>query len=282
MLSCLAGTVASLLWAVILLGFFLILFSLIFVQSVTQVLVDNGDSLSDDVKSGLYANFGSVGQGVLSLFQATSGGDDWSVSFRLLEKAGPSTQLLFVLYILFFMISVWNIVTSIYIDRAMKLAQPDLDHRVYQKQFDDMNDYFDLLEVVRELDYDKSGTISESEFMLFIHDERVMPKFQVRGIEVNNAKLFFSMLAAIAGTEEVDIRTFVKGLMRLKGQASSADLHILHFELRIAHQAFMKEAETQQLLLERLTFQLKSIEQRMVAERHRAVVSYQERPGTMI
>jgi len=68
-------------------------------------------------------------------------------------------------------------------------------------------------------------------------DEKFNAYFEVRGIDVKDAQLFFKMLASAAGnnSNEVDVETFVGGCMRLKGYATSIDVHTLIYELRIMY-----------------------------------------------
>lgn len=45
---------------------------------------------------------------------------------------------MFIIFILVFTVSIWNIVTSVFVEKALKLAEPDLDaivvERLRQKQ----------------------------------------------------------------------------------------------------------------------------------------------------
>ena len=40
---------------------------------------------------------------------------------------------MFIIFILVFTVSIWNIVTSVFVEKALKLAEPDLDAIVVER-----------------------------------------------------------------------------------------------------------------------------------------------------
>merc|ERR1712176_1078437 len=45
--------------------------------------------------------------------------------------------------------------------------------------------------------------------------------------------MFFTMLTSISEGDEVDLSTFIMGCLRMKGLATSIDLHTLSFEMKM-------------------------------------------------
>jgi len=125
MLDCVAGSFLSLLWCFVILGFFWIIFALLFVQGIAGYMIEKGSSLTKDEKTTILDSFGSVQVAIFTLFQAISGGSDWKGFYDIVSRVGSLNAALFVFYIIFFIFAICNIVTSIFIDKAMKLAQPD-------------------------------------------------------------------------------------------------------------------------------------------------------------
>ena len=70
--------------------------------------------LNDDL---LYA-FGSVQKGMLSLYMATSGGNDWSYYYNMLAQTGEMTAALFIFYTAFNFFGTLNILTGLFVDKA--------------------------------------------------------------------------------------------------------------------------------------------------------------------
>jgi hypothetical protein len=239
MLTSMVGCLSPLLWATIMLVFLLSMFSIIFVTNVSDFLFKSPD-LDTETRDQLIMLFPSVYGGILTLLEAVSGGADWAEGYNLLALVGMHAGLLYVFFILFFMISVWNVVTSLFIEKAMSTAQPDMSNLIYEQHMRDLKYSEELMSIIQALDTDHSGTISYQEFLSFFQNERYRAFFVARGIDIKDAQKFYQILSSIAGTEEVDCDSFVQGCMRMKGLASSLDVQTIRFECRLMH-AFCKE-----------------------------------------
>merc|ERR1712232_228980 len=102
----------------------------------------------------------------------------------------------------------------------------------------DHEDAKELERLFTRMDVDASGTVSQEEFMNFIEQPELAGFLRVRGIDVKEAKLFFSMVATSGkhcGTNEVEIAPIVACCLRIKGTASSIDVHMMRYELRPLH-----------------------------------------------
>merc|ERR1712012_428996 len=127
-------------------------------------------------------------------------------------------------------------------------AQPDLDTMLLEKKKADLKSARELTKLLAQLDKNHSGTISLTEFLGFMDDVAFRTHFEVRDVDIKDAELFFRMLATVAESDEVPFATFTEGCMRLKGMASSIDLHTVHFETKLMNrtQKFFHEYCTQQ------------------------------------
>merc|ERR1719284_1282545 len=71
-------------------------------------------------------------------------------------------------------------------------------------------------------------------------DVKIRENFEIRGISFEDTDMFYQMLAMAKRNSHdggVDIFSFVMMCMRLKGGATSIDLHTLAFEVKLMHQA---------------------------------------------
>merc|ERR1719189_1368404 len=109
---------------------------------------------------------------MVTTFQATTSGVDWGEVYDILNKAGMLNGMLFVLYLIFFIFALSNVVTSIFVDKAMQLAKPDLEWMMLQKQRADISAAKDLRELANQLDVNKSGVISREELQTLSSDVR--------------------------------------------------------------------------------------------------------------
>jgi len=181
----------------------------------------------------LLEQWGSVEAATFTLFKVTSGGKDWEESFDVVNLCGFVPSILFIFYIVFEVLAAVNIVTALFVDKAMKLAQPDLDMMIMEKKRADMRNANALMAVCREADSNGSGTISFQEFEELMTDTKIRQTFELKGLDIKDAELFFRMLVGVDGDSEVDIDTFVAGCMKIKGVAMSVDLLSVSFELKM-------------------------------------------------
>jgi hypothetical protein len=256
MLDCLMGCVSSLLWSLMMMASINSIFGLLFVQAVTLYLTEHGHRVEPAERDLLLAYFANCQTAMITLYQATSGGLDWALPYEALDVIGTGYGMLFIFYITFNTIAVWNIMTSLFIDRAMKLANQDSDAETWNKKKQENASVKELIEVVKESTKeltgdDYEGTISLEMFDRLQEVDRFRRYFLCRGIDMKDASSFFKMLCQIEGDDFVDTEAFGYGCTRLKGNASSVDLHTHNFECKLMHQAnqswftqFQEELET--------------------------------------
>merc|ERR1712232_220712 len=91
-------------WSVFFLTFVSMMFSILIVQQVTVFLAEEKDGLLVEdpaTEEGLVEYFGSVYKSLMSLFKATTGGNDWDTYYGPLKKVGFVASLAFIVYIVF-------------------------------------------------------------------------------------------------------------------------------------------------------------------------------------
>jgi len=128
LLKCVVGSLISFMWSIVMLASFTVLFAIIIVQQLPPFFAsEQGRMISSTKQKDLLTAFGSVERASFTLFKSISGGNDWDVYYTTLEKTGTVASMAFMAYLIFVWLSMTNIITSLFVDRAMKLAQPDLE-----------------------------------------------------------------------------------------------------------------------------------------------------------
>jgi hypothetical protein len=219
------------------------LFGVFFTQEVTGTLLalheEDGDFvMSDAHKERMLHRFGtsSVQAAMLTLFSNVTGGQEWMSTFVVLAATfrGRLAAGTFLLYFFIFFFSVFNIITAAFIEKALKLGQPETEELATMKRYNDLEDEHELrklLEKRADLNHDMS--ISRREFMDFFGHPECVRFLQVRGIDIKDAQHLFSAVASTTAKEaEVEIGQLVSCLNRIKGYATSIDVQILRFEVR--------------------------------------------------
>jgi hypothetical protein len=254
MMDCVIYSLWPLVWAIALLTFLISLFSIFFVQNVA-VAMEEG-SLTPSEEADILAFFGSWERASFSLLQASSGGHDWIVFYDKLAVLGDFPCVVFVLYIVFMMIAVMNIVTCVFLDKAMHIAKPTTECMMLDKRYEDIKDAQELTELVSQMDTGHSGYIKFQDFQRYMRTPEFRLYFDVRGLNIKDTAMFFQMLASTAdaaydesdGEAQVDTQVFVAGCMRLRGVASGMDMYTLSWELKLmrsSQEHFMNWVEEQ-------------------------------------
>jgi hypothetical protein len=231
----------SLFWSIVMMALILFMFGLCFVQSLTTYFADEGDSVDLVTRDRLLDHFGSVQAAMLSLYKVTTGGDDWSLYYDDAVLIGWMTSGLYLFFVAFTQIALLNILTGLFVENAMKLAEPDRSaefseqQRVYARQVKELEG------ILMEVDLDRSGYISEEEFQSQMreHHSRLRTYLGAAGVHEADAERFFKMLKSANFEQDVLIADFVGGCMKLRGTAQSLDMQALAFEVKNIHKRIL-------------------------------------------
>jgi len=241
MIDCVLNSALQLLWCTILIGFMLFIFSLLFVQSLSEYMM--AKDLPPATLHKVASSYGSVRSAMVSCYQATSGGVDWSEQYELFLEVGSVIAAIYLFMIAFFMIAVTNIVTSTFVEKVFKLALPNLNTLIAQKHKDDSKFAKEMLTVMTAsigsdlLNGDGShlqdGMIHLSDLKRNLNSAKLNEFFQVRGLDMKDKSSFVSMLTSMSDADDyVDLKTFINCAVRLQGQATSIDLQTSHYDIK--------------------------------------------------
>jgi len=231
MLQSVVGSVMSLFWAFAVITFIFFLFSLALVQGMSMQITSV--SLDDDAMSLTVSQFGSVGRAMYAFLICTTGGDDWVNYVNSLVPLGPLNVWVFLIGVNLTQIALMNILTGIFVEKAIQLGVPDHDARILQKRRADARIAKELCAFLNTLDSDRSGTISWKEFSAVSQDEVVESMMKVLGVDIRDAQMFFDIVAASDPYGEVEISVLADVLMCLKGQATGFDVQALAYRTHI-------------------------------------------------
>eukprot|EP00747_Dinoflagellata_sp_TGD_P193994 gnl/TRDRNA2_/TRDRNA2_60900_c0_seq1.p1 gnl/TRDRNA2_/TRDRNA2_60900_c0~~gnl/TRDRNA2_/TRDRNA2_60900_c0_seq1.p1 ORF type:complete len:643 (+),score=124.77 gnl/TRDRNA2_/TRDRNA2_60900_c0_seq1:56-1984(+) len=247
MLMCIAGSLVSLFWVFVMLGFVLFMFALFFVQGFTSLLSEQ--QVDDDTRATVMGRYGSVQSAVLTLYQHVTGGPGWEESYDILVLTGPLYSLGLVFFVGFFQFAVFNILTGLFVEHAMKCAQPDKDELILEQRKSELEDKDAMEELCCELDADGSGSITLEEFDRHIRTPKGRHFLKFQGLDVEDAETFFQLISTATDSEGVDVRAFADCILKMRGPASSMDMQIVHYETKmLARRTAKFESETSRVL----------------------------------
>jgi hypothetical protein len=262
------GCVRVLLWCFGLLAFITYVFAIFFMYSLVALPAADEEGYLADVQD----MFGSMTQTMLTLLEATTGGIDWSDVYDVLARAGGTVSFCFVLYVLFFVIAVWNIITATFVEKMTKMAKPDNDALAMEERIRNFDIAADLKELFQSMDLDSSHTMSHAELKACLSNPVFQDFLLTHDVHIYEASTFLEMLFEDGDVASLNIETLVAYCLRIKGQATSLDLHTMKYELSTGlHRA--------QVLLEKLEGELAHLRLRRAVRMQPATTSCDNDPS---
>eukprot|EP00439_Symbiodinium_sp_Y106_P036396 s716_g4.t1 len=181
---------------------------------------------------------------MLTLLGCTTGGEDWIDIHRLVSETGSIPAGMLVFFIVFFTLAVYNIVMTSFIDRAVKSTRPTMAENLERKQAEDQIFAVQLYQMLFEVDWDGDGAplptccvkirghISIDEFREAMGSENQLAAFlKFHGLDIKDCTTFFAMLSPSATS--VSFLDFVQACCRMRGSASSMDVSLVSFEVKL-------------------------------------------------
>jgi len=254
-LECLLHSFMSVVWSIVLVLFMNFFFSVLFVQGMASWIGENGSSADPQLLINIEERFGSVHRAMLSLFQVTFGGVDWGDIYKDVIPTGVFYCFVFLSYVILLQMAVLNIITSLFVEKAMKLATPSIQEQLVEKRKEDKLQAGRLLRIVRShMDVHNTGYVTHEAVTAAIATSDVRAAFEFEGIPMKDAQGIFSAMTAGCGNY-VRVETFVAACLRMKGYAMSADVQTLKMDTeRISArvQDIMSQMQQQGVVLEKL------------------------------
>lgn len=208
-------------------------FAVFVCEGTIVYLVQNGNN-SPEMQE-LEDSFGSLTSSMLSLYKAILGGMDWGDLYNAMMPLSWYLKAAFLCFICFNFIAMLNIVAAVFIRTAFVRSENDR-HFMIQKEIDAKQNYLETMrDVFAELDEDKDGKIFFEELEGHLHKPEVGAYFSKLGVDVNEVGKLFLLLDE-DGSGCIDMDEFMFGCLRLKGEAKSLDLAILHREVQTVSQ----------------------------------------------
>jgi len=224
-------SIVPLFWCFVMLTMVIYVFALVFVQGLSGYLANELTEMNSAETGQMPENmeeikecFGSVQQAMLTLYMAVTGGDDWSNYYNILIHAGLPYGIAFIFFTFFFIFSLFNILTSVFVEKVVIAGEPDRQAIILEQRRKRMKEAEEMKNLCYMMDADGTGTITKKEFMNNMKNELMVNWMSANGLEVHDVTLFFDIVSASSGQDEVPIGKFADGCLSMKGQASSVDM----------------------------------------------------------
>lgn len=228
----------SLFWLLVLLATLMYVFAILLTQGATTYLTTppEGGVIGDEPSNAKAVRdaYGSLFLSMYTLFKAMTDGMSWHIAADALESVGFFYFVLFLGYIFFTLFSVLNIVTGVFVDGAIQLANEDRSLLIKKETCARVAQASHLMDLLAEMDTDESGTITLSEFEASMRDPKIEQFMAALQVDHTQAQELFNLLDT-DGSGSIDIDEFVEGMQRIRGEAKSLDIHLLRNGVRMMH-----------------------------------------------
>jgi len=224
MLLAVFESVISLMWAMLLLVGFMLLFAVIFVQTAAHHI--ESAAPGDITVPVLTTFFHSLPMALLTLCMAITGGVNWWTLMEAFLDFSPFCAAVFLVYIALMVLALLNIVTGIFVNDSIEVAQSDRELRTISLLHRNAETINRLKEMFREIDEDCSGSISLDEFMSSLSKTEVRLALEALGVDLANAVRLFETLD-VDGDRQLEIDEFVMGCSALCVSAKTLDMEML-------------------------------------------------------
>lgn len=240
LVSALSGSMMSLFWVLVLVFFVLYLCAL-FVMQTIQAHIRSSASLDPS----LMKYYGSVPDCMLSLFMAITGGAPWESLLQPLADISVMFVVVYVLFLIFVVCGLMNIITAIFVESTKVLAQKDNQMHVQDIMTSKNSAVAKIRDVLQDVDATNTGMVTGEQVETELRNPVFKKRLKSVGMEVWEARGLFQLLDTDA-LGQVSIEEFLHGIVRLKCKDQSIDLTTVMYEnKRILTRllAFMRFAE---------------------------------------
>lgn len=223
-------SVVPLTWACFLLFWMLYLVSVVFLYGVSEYI--GSGAVNESSVEELVNLFGGLDWTLLTLFMSITGGTSWETAVHAMLDVHLAYGLLFVFFVAAMTLAALNIIAGIFVNDAIEMAQMDRDIVIQAETERNKAMISELHELFKEFDTDNSDTLSLDELTeAWKRNPEVAARFRMLGVEELDASSLFSMLD-VEGHEQLDIKEFVTGCLRVKTLTKPMDIQTFMRETR--------------------------------------------------
>lgn len=222
MVYLISASLLSFFWTSMLLLLMIYCFAVYFTEAATDIR--QRLLATEDVRgvAAIDGYWGSIFKSVLSLFQAITGGEDWNCLLEVLkDDSFVLNATIFCFYIAFATLVMLNLVTGFFVEGAQRIVKEEVDA--------------DVLRIARKLfrGPEEQGTVlTWEEFVANVEDQQMDKLFKATDLTRKDALTVFRLLD-LEDTGKLSAQDFLKGCLRLKGEARSADLTMLMHQFKL-------------------------------------------------
>mmetsp|Transcript_19132 Transcript_19132/g.47830 ORF Transcript_19132/g.47830 Transcript_19132/m.47830 type:complete len:481 (+) Transcript_19132:751-2193(+) len=167
--------------------------------------------------------FGNIWRSMFTLFQVCTL-DGWSENVaRHILEVQPTMVWFFLAFVLFASYGLLNLVVGVIVESTLSVAKFNNNQTLKKKQEDRKTALQHIRAAFEQMDEDGSGSLSVDELKRAMENPEVATRLKMIDFPLDDPERVFNLID-VDGEGELLIDAFIKGCMRLSGQAQSKDI----------------------------------------------------------
>mmetsp|Transcript_59457 Transcript_59457/g.105762 ORF Transcript_59457/g.105762 Transcript_59457/m.105762 type:complete len:614 (-) Transcript_59457:325-2166(-) len=229
LLKCIASSVNTLGWSLCVLVVIQSMMGLM-VSSLVQTLLEESSRrvredpdgvLPEKVREDLFYFYGTFSKTIMTMFQILFA--NWIPCARvLIDNVSEAWTLVFIFYRCLVGFAVMSVISAVFVQSTMKVAQQDQDILIAQKQRDKEAMGKNLKKLFDEIDTSGDGNLSHDELMAVVNNPKMALFMNALEIDTKDLQTLFHLLDD--GDGEISTDEFLGGIGRLRGPAKALDM----------------------------------------------------------
>merc|ERR1712232_1032437 len=160
---------------------------------------------------------------MFTLFMSIYGGIDWEASYLPLTAIGILAVVLYLVFIIFALFCVLNVIIGIFCQNAIDTYINDTDNVIKAQLADKHKMVATLTEIFKGADEDENHWLTVEEFATRIENPKLRNLLRTLGVDTRDAIELFKMLDE-SGDGQIDLDEFISGCITLRGSAKAVHL----------------------------------------------------------
>lgn len=226
MIASIRGSVAALAWSTILLLVVQMMLAL-FMTTILEAYFLNENWSGDKME--VYRYYGTFSRSLLTMFEITLA-NFIPVTRSMISNVSQVYFVFAMLHKFFIGLAVVLVITGVFIQETMKVAQTDNNIMLQQRERSNKLHTRKIKALFELIDADGSGQISSEDFTQICQDESMKMWLSALGLDVSDAGGVFDLICEQLDGETLSAKELVNGVSRLKGPARNIDMALLRSE----------------------------------------------------
>lgn len=230
MANSIAGSSSTTIWSFCILGFACGSLGILFTEASLYYCIEQ-EALGAASTAQLRGLFGTPYLSSLTLYEAMSGGKDWGEVMDVLASLGWKYQCFFLAFQAVSFVVLLNTITAVFVESALQRSKMDQDYMVHTAMMAEKEFLITMQGLFHRMDHRSTGLIDRAELQEQLKDREIGAYFDSLGIDSSQSANLFHLLDN-NDSGHIDEKEFMFGCIRLKGEARSLDLAVLHQEVK--------------------------------------------------